>query len=163
MALRARDHAPITAAWQVTFRPACAADVPRMVELIAGANLPPAFVEEYLDGFIAAERDGEIIACGGVEMYEDSAVIRSVVVDEAAQGLGLGRRLAELLMAHARDAGAVDLYLFTADALPFWQQAGFAEVTLEEWREAPRACWQYQFISQNRSIMPDIHTMWRKA
>jgi N-acetylglutamate synthase-like GNAT family acetyltransferase len=147
----------------VTFRPARAADVPRMVDLIAGANLPPAFVEEYLDGFIAAERDGEIIACGGVEMYEDSAVIRSVVVDEAARGLGLGRRLADLLMAHARDAGAMDLYLFTADALPFWQQRGFVEVTVDEWRDAPRACWQYQFISQNRGLMADVHTMRRRA
>jgi len=75
----------------VTFRPARAADVPRMVELIAGANLPPAFVEEYLDGFIAAERGGETIACGGVEMYAGSAVIRSVVVDDAARGLGWPR------------------------------------------------------------------------
>ena len=147
----------------VTFRPARAADVPRMVDLIASANLPPAFVEEYLEGFIAAERSGEIVACGGVEMYSDSAVIRSVVVDEAARGLGLGRGLAELLMTHARDAGATDLYLFTADALPFWQQCGFVEVTLEDWQDAPRACWQYQFISQNRSLMPEVHTMWRKA
>ncbi|MEK7692635.1 MAG: GNAT family N-acetyltransferase [Chloroflexota bacterium] len=152
-----------TSTSDVTFRPARAADVPRMVDLIAGANLPPAFVEEYLDGFIAAERDGETIACGGVEMYAGSAVIRSVVVDDAARGLGIGRRLAELLMAHARAAGAKDLYLFTADALPFWQQCGFVEVTLEDWQDAPRACWQYQFISQNRSLMPDVHTMWRKA
>lgn len=147
----------------ITFRPARATDVPRMVELIAGAHLPPLFVEEFLDGFIAGERDGEIIACGGVEMYGDCAVIRSVVVDEEGRGLGLGGRLAEMLMAHARDGGATDLYLFTADALPFWQRYGFVEVALEDWRDAPRACWQYQFISQNRNLMPDVHTMWRKA
>lgn len=147
----------------VAFRPAHAADVPRMVELIAGAQLPPLFVEEFLEGFIAGERAGEIIACGGVEMYGDCAVIRSVVVDEAGRGLGLGGRLAEMLMAHARDAGATDLYLFTADALPFWQHYGFVEVALEDWRDAPRVCWQYQFISQNRNLMPDVHTMWRKA
>jgi N-acetylglutamate synthase-like GNAT family acetyltransferase len=147
----------------VTFRPARAADVPRMVELIASAQLPPLFVEEFLEGFIAGERAGEIIACGGVEMYGDCAVIRSVVVDEAGRGLGLGGRLAEMLMAHARDAGATDLYLFTADALPFWQHYGFVEVALEDWRDAPRVCWQYQFISQNRNLMPDVHTMWRKA
>lgn len=154
-------HAAPTA--NVTFRAAGATDVPRMVELIAGAHLPPLFVEEFLEGFIAAERGGEIVACGGVEMYGDCAVIRSVVVDEAGRGLGLGGRLAEMLMAHARDAGATDLYLFTADALPFWQHYGFVEVALEDWRDAPRACWQYQFISQNRNLMPDVHTMWRKA
>ncbi len=147
----------------VTFRSALAVDVPRMVELIAGANLPPLFVEEYLDGFIAAERDGEVIACGGVEMYGDCSVIRSVVVYEAGRGLGLGGRLAEMLMSKARDAGATDLYLFTADALPFWQHYGFVEVTLDDWKDRARACWQYQFISQNRDLVPEVRTMWRKV
>ena len=155
------SHSALTA--NITFRPARAEDVPHMVALISGANLPPLFIEEYLDGFIAAECDGRMIACGGVEMYEDCAVIRSVVVDEAERGLGLGGRLAEMLMAHACDAGATDLYLFTADALPFWQHYGFAEVTLDDWREPARACWQYQFISQYHDQMPDVHTMWRKA
>jgi N-acetylglutamate synthase-like GNAT family acetyltransferase len=147
----------------VTFRPACAADVPRMIELIAGAHLPPAFVEEYLDGFIAAEGDGDVIACGGIEMYGDCAVVRSVVVDEARRGWGLGGKLAEMLMSNAREAGAMDLYLFTADALPFWRHYGFNEAALDDWKDAPRACWQYQFISQNRELMAGVHAMWRKA
>ena len=134
-----------------------------MVELIASANLPPLFVEEYLDGFIAAHRDGAVIACGGVEMYGDCAVVRSVVVDEAGRGLGLGGRLAEMLMSNARDAGATDLYLFTAEALPFWQRYDFVEITLDDWKHPARACWQYQFISQNRELVPEVHTMWRKA
>ena len=147
----------------VTFRPALPPDVPRMVELMAAAHLPPLFVEEYLDGFIAAERGGEVFACGGFEVYGDCAVIRSVVVDETGRGLGLGGRLAEMLMARARDGGASDLYLFTADALPFWQHYGFVGIALEDWKSAPRACWQYQFISQNRDLIPEVRTMWRKA
>lgn len=148
---------------QVAFRIARADDIPRMAELMAAAHLPPLFIEEHLDGFVAADRAGELIACGGIEMYEDCAVIRSVVVDESGRGLGLGGRLAEMLMANARAAGAADLYLFTAEALPFWQHYGFAEVTFEEWKNAPRASWQYQFLSQNRDVVPDVHTMWRKA
>ena len=148
---------------QVTFRIARADDVPRMAELMAAAHLPPLFIEEHLDGFIAADRAVGLIACGGVEMYEECAVIRSVVVDESARGLGLGGKLAEMLMTNSRNAGATDLYLFTADALPFWQHYGFAEITFEEWQDAPRACWQYQFLSQNRDAVPDVHTMWRKA
>src|SRR5436853_580913 len=119
----------MTAASNIVFRPARANDLPRMVELIAGANLPPLFISEYLDGFIAADRDGETIACGGVEIYGDGAVIRSVVVDQSARGLGLGGRLAEMLIERARDADATDIYLFTADALPFWQHYGFVEVS----------------------------------
>ncbi len=147
----------------VDFRQARIDDVPRMVELIAGAHLPPLFIEEYLDGFIAAEQDGRLIACGGIEMYGDCGVIRSVVVDEAARGLGLGGKIAELLMANGRQAGATDFYLFTGDALPFWVAYEFVEVTFADWRAEPRVSWQYQFVSQNHELIPDVHTMWRKA
>ena len=147
----------------VSYRRAITGDLPRLAELIGSAHLPPLFIEEYLDGFIAAERGGEIWACGGLEMYEDSGVIRSVVVDERGRGLGLGRRVAEMLLADARKAGARDVYLFTGDAVSFWMLFGFVEVGLADWKTAPRLCWQYQFLSQNHDIVPDIRTMWRQA
>jgi len=144
----------------VTVRAARPEDVARMTQLIAEAQLPPLFIEEFLDGFVAAERDGEVIACGGVEVYGPGAVVRSVVVDEHAQGLGLGRLLSERLIDQGRAAGARDFYLFTVDAWPFWQHLGFADVTLDAWIEEPRACWQYQFISQNPGTIPGMRSMW---
>jgi amino-acid N-acetyltransferase len=154
---------PDAVATNITYRPARAGDVARMAELIAAAHLPSLFIEEYLDGFIAAQQGDEVIACGGIEIYDDCGVIRSVVVDESGRGLGLGGRLAELLMEKGRNAGVTDLFLFTADALPFWQHYGFVEVTLDAWKDPPRASWQYQFISQNHDLIPEVHTMWRKA
>jgi hypothetical protein len=63
-----RDMTSTTSASEVTFRAALPADIPRMSEMIAAAELPPIFVEEFLDGFLAAERGGELLACGGVEI-----------------------------------------------------------------------------------------------
>ena len=154
---------PGALATNVTFRSAHARDVPRMAELIAAAHLPPLFIEEYLDGFIAAQQGDDLIACGGIEIYDDCGVIRSVVVDESGRGLGLGGRLAELLMEKGRTAGVTDLFLFTADALPFWLHYDFVEVTCDAWKDPARASWQYQFISQNSDLIPEVHTMWRKA
>jgi len=142
------------------FRPASLADVPRMAGLIAEAHLPPIFIEEFIDGFLAADVAGQVGACGGVEMYDDCAVIRSVVVDPSARGLGLGGQLAERLIALARARGARDVYLFTQDAREFWKHCGFIDVALDEWRGPARACWQYQFISQNPEMAAGIHTMW---
>ena len=154
---------PDTLAADVTFRAALASDVPRMAELIASAHLPPLFIEEYVDGFIAAQRGDDIVACGGIEIYEDCGVIRSVVVDESGRGLGLGGKLAELLMARGREAGVTDFFLFTAEALPFWQHYGFVEIAFDDWKQPPRASWQYQFVSQNADLVPEVHTMWRRA
>jgi len=147
----------------VTFRGAAAADVPRMTELIAAAALPAVFITEFLDGFVVAERGGEVIACGGVEHYGACAVIRSVVVDPSARGLGVGVEIAGMLMDRARAAAAQDIYLFTAEAQDFWSRLGFVDVTFEEWKEPARACWQYQFLSPNREMLPDVHPMWRSA
>ncbi len=147
----------------VTFRMAIEADVQRMTALIAAAALPAVFITEFLEGFVVAERDGEVVACGGVEQYEACAVIRSVVVDPAARGRGIGLEIAAMLMEMARSARASDVYLFTAEAHAFWSRLGFVDVAYEDWREPARACWQYQFLSQNRQMVPDIHTMWRQA
>jgi len=148
----------------VTMRRAAPADIPRMVELIAGANLPPLFISEYLDGFAVGEQGGQVVGCGGIEMYGSSAVIRSIVVGERMRGTGLGRKLSELLMSDAKAAGATDLYLFTADAHDFWQHLGFVDIALGDWKAEARVNWQYQFISQNADLIGgEIYTMWRKA
>ena len=147
------------AAGAVSLRAAGAEDVARMTALIAEAHLPPLFIDTFLAGFVVAERAGAMLGCGGLEMYAEAGVIRSVVVDPPAHGLGIGRLLAERLMAAAREDGARELYLFTQDARDFWAHLGFADVTLDEWSAAPRACWQYQFISQNPESLPEIRTM----
>ncbi len=140
-------------------------DIPGMAALIASAGLPPLFIEEYVDGFLVAERDGGLLACGGGEVYGDCAVLRSIVVADAARGLGLGRQLAEGLIERVRAAGATELYLFTQDAHAFWQHLGFVDVALDDWAQPPRASWQYQFISINRNMdeFAGIHSMWRAA
>jgi N-acetylglutamate synthase-like GNAT family acetyltransferase len=152
-----------TAVGDVTFRRGTPEDIPRFVELIAAENLPPLFIAEFIDGFVAAEHDDAVIACGGVELYEDCAVIRSVVVDPSGRGLGRGAALAERLEADARTAGATDIYLFTGEALAFWKHRRYVEVPFEAWKRPPQLCWQYQFVTQNLELVGDAHSMWRKA
>jgi N-acetylglutamate synthase-like GNAT family acetyltransferase len=134
-------------------------DVPRMAALIASANLPPLFIDEFLGGFVIADCAGEIAGVGGLEIYGESGVIRSVVVDERARGWGLGRAMSELLIEDARAAGARTLYLMTEAALRFWKHLGFEEIALDAWPPEPRACWQWQFVSRHRAAMPEVHTM----
>ena len=160
---KADGHSGPVSAARIRFRRGEARDVPRLVQLIALANLPPLFIEEFLPGFAVAEHDGEIVGCGGLELYGDCGVIRSVVTDERARGLGLGRRISELLIADAQAFGVSDVYLFTQDAWAFWKHLGFIDVPLDRWKQPPRSSWQYQFIAQHPEFAGEIHTMWRGA
>jgi N-acetylglutamate synthase-like GNAT family acetyltransferase len=158
-----RSPGPVTLEACV-FRRGRPEDVPQLGSLMAAADLPPLFIEEFLGGFAVVEHAGEVLGGGGLEPYDGCGVIRSVVVDEGARGLGLGRRIAALLTEDARLSGLEDLYLFTAEAHGFWLTLGFKDVELDAWKPAPRASWQYQFIAAHKDEMPfQVHSMWRPA
>lgn len=138
-------------------------DAPRFAQIIAAAELPPLFIEEFVEGFVAVEHDGDVIACGGMELYGDCGVIRSVAVDASARKLGVGERIAALLMQDARAAGVVDVYLFTQHAANFWRRLGYVDAPIETWRPEPRISWQYQFISRFPEVARDVIPMWQPA
>ena len=147
----------------ILFRRGREDDIGRFAELMVRAHLPPLFVDEFIEGFVAVESGGEVIGCGGLEVYGESGVLRSIVIDERVQGLGLGRKMSELLMEDARLSGVTDLYLFTVDAWAFWKRLGFDDVALEAWKGPPRAGWQYAFISRHPEAVAGIHSMWRRV
>lgn len=138
-------------------------DEARFAELIIHGELPPFFISEFIEGFVAAEHEGMVIGCGGLEIYDDCGVIRSVVVDENARNKRIGERMAELLMEDARAAGATDVYLFTMHAVRFWQRLGFERAPIATWKQPPRISWQYQFVNQHPAAATDIIPMWRRA
>jgi N-acetylglutamate synthase-like GNAT family acetyltransferase len=146
-----------------SYRRGRAGDEPRFAELIIHGELPPLFITEFVEGFVAAEYDGAVIGCGGLEIYDDCGVIRSVVVDANARNKRIGERMAELLIEDARAAGATDLYLFTMHAAPFWRRLAFEDTPITAWKSAPRVSWQYQFIEQHPEVSRDVIPMWRKA
>ena len=153
-------HAPIEVA-ACSYRRGRAGDVPDLARLVVAGELPPLFIEEFVQGFVVVECGQEIVGCGGLEVYDGAAVIRSVVVEERARGLGIGARIAGLLLEEARQAHVGDVYLFTMHAYDFWRRCGFVDAPLDTWKEGPRTCWQYQFIAQHPKAGAEVYRMWR--
>lgn len=155
-----RSSIPIDGA-ACTYRRGRSSDTPYFARLIVAGELPPLFIEEFVEGFVAVEHGGELVGCGGLEIYGDCGVIRSVVVDERARGQRIAQRIAALLMEDAREAKLNDAYLFTMDAYTFWRRLGFVDAPLDTWKEAPRSCWQYVFVEAHPEAAGEIHSMWR--
>ncbi|MDP6386922.1 MAG: GNAT family N-acetyltransferase, partial [Planctomycetota bacterium] len=94
----------------VTIRSATLTDADAILELVnrlaaEQVMLPrsPASVIERIRDFVVAEVDGAFAGCGALAIvWSDMAEIRSIAVDPAHQGLGLGRRMAKVLIAEAR-------------------------------------------------------------
>jgi amino-acid N-acetyltransferase len=143
------------------FRPGRLADVETIAGMLRAAHLPANNVEDFIDGFVIAERDGEIAGCGGLELYDASAMLRSVVVAEVARGTGLGRAIAQLLEQKAIEAGAKQLYLFSIENWTFWQHLGYEDVPLEDWVEPAKVSWQHRYVSahQDEFRAMGLHSM----
>jgi amino-acid N-acetyltransferase len=96
------------------------------LSLRARQSLPRDGVSSWLDRFWLAENEGAVVGVAGVEVYGASALLRSVAVDPSWRGSGLGRLLAERVIAEAQAAGARDVYLLTTTAEHYFPRLGFA-------------------------------------
>ena len=137
-------------------------DVPALAALIVHGELPPLFIDPFIEGFVVVEHQGVIVGCGGLEVYDDCGVIRSVVVDERGRGKGIGEKIARLLTEDALAAGVGDLYLFTMHARPFWERLGYTDAPIETWKQSPRVSWQYEFVARYPEASKDVVAMWRR-
>jgi len=124
---------PVQPAAQV--RPAAIGDVPVIHHLLdiyaAQGNLLPRTLGElyrHLRDFFVIEIDGKVVACGALEIFtDDLGEVRSLVVDDAFKGQGLGRLLVERLIAEARAIGLKRLMALTY-VPDFFHRLGFQTV-----------------------------------
>ncbi len=97
-------------------------------------------LEELLPGFIVAampdESGGErLVGCVTLEVYSRKlAEVRSLAVDAAMQGMGIGRRLVEACIARARELHIFEVMAVTSEDA-FFQSCGF-DYTLNKVKRA---------------------------
>jgi amino-acid N-acetyltransferase len=110
----------------VALRSAEAADLPAVLELLGRTQLPVAGVAEALPHFVLAENEGRLVGVAGLEVYGDSALLRSVAVEESWRGSGVGRTLIERALSVTRERGIKDVFLLTTTAEQYFPRFGFA-------------------------------------
>ena len=110
-------------------RPADADAISELVQQYVppGTLLPrsPAFIAERSIDFLVAVLEGRVVGCVSVEEYSPSlAEIRSLVVDPASQGLGIGVQLEDEAERAARTRGYATLFAVSNNDA-FFSSRGF--------------------------------------
>jgi amino-acid N-acetyltransferase len=85
---------------------------------------------EDIQEFWVAERadDGRVVGCGALHvMWEDLAEVRTLAVDPAVKGAGVGHRLLERLLETARELGVRRVFCLTFE-VEFFGRHGFVEI-----------------------------------
>jgi len=100
-----------------------------------------------------AERAGDIVGCIAiVAASEQLAQLRWFLVDPAARGLGLGKKLIHEAVAFCKEIGYESIILWTVSALTsaahLYQLAGFNKV-----EERPGRCWGVDVIEEKYELI----------
>lgn len=103
-----------------------ARDLPALRPLLTAADLPPDELEAVLpDGLLVARAGGRLVGAVALQAAGDDGLLRSLVVDPAWRGRGLGVALVDALETLASDRGLRALYLLTETAGEFFPRHGY--------------------------------------
>jgi len=83
----------------------------------------------YLTYYDSSE---ELVGSGGLELYGDKALLRSLAVSQTIRSQSLGRQIMEDLLQQVRSKDIKEIYLLTQTALYFFLKLGFKEVNRGE-------------------------------
>lgn len=132
---------------QLIFRPASRKDWAAIRQLLNSQGLPVEGAYTHLQHFQLAFHKDALIACGGLEIYAQDALLRSITIKPEAKGQGCGQQMVRQLMEAARSAGVKHLYLLTTNAQEYFHQFGFRAiptnklpVSLQASRQLQGAC-----------------------
>ncbi|MCK5620602.1 MAG: GNAT family N-acetyltransferase [Candidatus Krumholzibacteria bacterium] len=114
-------------------RTAQEADFGTIAQMLAEADLPGEGMEgQFGNSFVVAEHEGNIVGSGGVEVYGHYGLLRSVVVDPAFRGKGLGEAIVSDRLRWSARQGLRAVYLLTTTVPEFFEKIGFTEMSRAE-------------------------------
>ena len=97
-------------------------------DALIAADLPIEDLNEGGRRFFRLDLHGRTVGYGGFEPHGAYALVRSVVVLPEARGKGLGRAIAEEVMAKAKAERCTEAFLLTTTAADFFDHLGFKQM-----------------------------------
>lgn len=120
-------------------------ELPEILALLEECGLPPDGLGDHLSSTIVARREGRVVGSAALELFERTALLRSVAVRRDLRGAGLGGRLTAAALNLALELGVEEAYLLTETADSFFPRFGFRWVPRSEVPEDVRR--SVEFIS----------------
>jgi UDP-N-acetylmuramate: L-alanyl-gamma-D-glutamyl-meso-diaminopimelate ligase len=114
-------------------QPCSPSDEPKVRKLLSLVKLPTVGVPDDLaELWTLKDPQGEVMGCVALEIYRDTALLRSLAVHPERRGEGLGWMLAEMALLRVRQRGLLRVCLLTEHATDFFaEKFGFRPVPRE--------------------------------
>lgn len=116
----------------LVFEDASMLDVPVVEALLVKAKLSIVGVRRHIAHFRLGKHDGKIVAVGGLEIYGEHALLRSIAIDAEQRNKAYGKQIVREVCHSAQAAGIRDVYLKTVSAEPFFAGLGSQVIAYDQ-------------------------------
>jgi amino-acid N-acetyltransferase len=137
--------------------PATPPDLPAIFDLLDRSKLPRDGVGDHIATTLVAKDDRHLVGTAALELYGESALLRSVAVAAEQRGRGLGQALTSAALDLALRRGVRTVYLLTETAADFFPKFGFRPIPRSEVEEAVLGSAEF------RSACPESALVMRKG
>ena len=113
----------------VTIRNAKQDELSDILALLDQCDLPREGLAAHLSTTLVARNGNEIVGCSALELYEESALLRSLAIKPSYRSRGLGSHLTRAALDLAMLHKVSKLYLLTETAEEFFTKLGFETIS----------------------------------
>ena len=100
-------------------------------KILQEAELPAEDLDQLNEVYVARVNE-KVVGYFALEIYDQDALLRSVVVTRDNRGKGHGNSLVPFMLKVAQNNGVKTLYLLTTTASDFFKKAGFEVIERQE-------------------------------
>ncbi|MGA7731152.1 MAG: arsenic resistance N-acetyltransferase ArsN2 [Chloroflexia bacterium] len=141
----------------ITIESAGPSDLSNILALLEKNGLPTEGLADHIETAMVAHEAGQVVGSAALELYGHTALLRSVAVEEHLRGHGLGQRLTQAALDHARTLGVTDVYLLTETAGGFFPRFGFHPITRAEVPVGVQQSIEFTFACADTALVMTKH------
>ncbi len=123
-----------------------------LISLLQSEGLPVEDLPQDMSNFYMAIDNGFIVGSIGLEIYDRSGLLRSLVVKREYRKMKIATSLVNELQKQAQISGLKEIYLLTETAINYFSKIGFEETSRDEAPEVLKQSPEFSHVCPGTAI-----------
>ena len=123
-----------------------------IVTMLQSEKLPVEDLPADLGNFLVAWNNDHVVATVGFEQYENSALLRSLVVGADYRNQHIADSLIRQLERNAADSGIRNIYLLTETAVSYFEKKGYEKISRESFPDTIKQSSEFKYTCPKTAV-----------
>jgi len=127
-------------------------DIPMVRRFLSTVNLPYEDIDKHISHCLLAIKKDHLAGMVGIEIAGNTALLRSLAVDEIDRNKHIGSTLFDKIRSYAQLNDVKELYLLTATAAEFFERKEFKRINRDEVPEEIKRTEEFKNICPSTAV-----------